>query len=701
MPSLPNVALCGVAELTIGFAVGLPIARLVLGPSVAPALAPMLGWAVFNVLALPILWLMGFSRFAAALVCGIALLGGLVALVSSRAPKDGTDAAGVPTGALVAASLLAVIPALALLPKAVKGGLLLSEAMFDHSKAAIIDDIARLGLPPGNPFSTLGGPHLVYYYLWHFGAAIPAALFGAGGWAADIALTWFTAFASLALMMGLAVHLGGSRLAAWLVIPISLAGSLTPLLRWLAPGHILDRALSTQPWPQGWLFQASWVPQHLAAAGCVVLAALILSRLSAQSSWRLVPLLGAVAAAGFQSSVWVGGITFAAAAAPIGLALMLQSRCYRDRRDLLLKLALAAMAAAILSAPFLRDDWAAAWSRQAGAPIAFQPFPVLGELVPGYLRSWLDLPAFWLVLIPIEFAAVFFAGSCGIARALATPGASAATDRLGVALSLLAMASFIIPWLFASTIANNDLGWRGVLPGILALTALAAAAVARWLRSARWLAALATVLWALALPGGGAVVVADATGFPAASAPILAKTPELWAAVRRHSAPAERVANNPLFLADSVRWPVNISWALLADRRSCYAGWNFARAFVPLPAAEIDHIDALFVRVFAGEAMPGDVGRLAERFDCKVVVVTPEDGAWRSDPFAASVYYRLVEQKTDRWRIYRLVDRASERNREPSDDVATRTKVAMIRDAARNDPTSEPATFDRPPRRRR
>lgn len=701
MPSLADVALCGVAELLIGFAVGLPVARFGFGSRVAPALAPISGWAVFNVLALPILSIIGFSRLAAALLCGIALLGGLAALVNGGFPSNKNNAVSVPPYALVAAALLAVIPALALWPKAgIGGGVLLSAAMFDHSKAAIIDDIARLGLPPGNPFCALGGPHLVYYYLWHFGAAIPAALFGTGGWAADIALTWFTAFASLALMMGLTVHLGGGRLAAWLVIPISLAGSLIPVARWLLPGQILDRALSTQPWPQAWLFQASWVPQHLAAAGCVVLAALILPHLAARGSWQLVPLLGAVAAAGFQSSVWVGGIIFAAAAVPIGLVLLLQGLSHRDWRGLLLKLVVAGMAAAILSGPFLRDELAATASRQAGSPIAWLPFPVLGELVPKGLRSWLDLPAFWLVLMPIEFSAIVFAGIAGIARIWRRPGALA-TDRLAVVLTVLAAASFIVPSMFASTIANNDLGWRGVLPGILVLTALAAAAGARWLRSTLWRRALAIAIWGLALPGGVAVIVADATGTPAASAPNLAKTPELWAAVRRHAAPGERVSNNPLFLADSVRWPVNISWALLSDRRSCYAGWNLARAFVPLPAAEIDQIDALFVRVFAGEAEPGDIARLAERFDCKVVVVTPEDGAWRNDPFAASVYYRRVEEKTDRWRIYRLADRASDRSRTSSADAATRIKVAMMRDAAASDPLSEPATLDRPALRRR
>ena len=91
---------------------------------------------------------------------------------------------------------------------------------------------------------------------------------------------------------------------------------------------------------------------------------------------------------------------------------------------------------------------------------------------------------------------------------------------------------------------------------------------------------------------------------PAAFGCDFAESPELWAAVRRHTAPDERVANNPLFLADSVRWPINISWALLADRRSCFAGWNLARAFVPLPEPRSTGSMRLFERVFAGDGSP-------------------------------------------------------------------------------------------------
>jgi len=68
-----------------------------------------------------------------------------------------------------------------------------------------------------------------------------------------------------------------------------------------------------------------------------------------------------------------------------------------------------------------------------------------------------------------------------------------------------------------------------------------------------------------------------------------------------------------------------------------------------------EEIDAQFIRVFAGDTSSGDIEELATRYDCRVVVVTAQDGAWRKDPFAASALYRLVEDDA-RWRIYRLAE---------------------------------------------
>jgi hypothetical protein len=656
------VVMCASVELAISLCVGLPAARRIIGRPLTIVLAPVIGWAVFNTVALPILTAIGFTRATAAVVSGAAIAAGVaMELRSSRRTAVKSGRVDLFVLAVAAAALLAILPALAVWPKPGSGGIVLSEAMFDHSKAAIIDDMARLGLPPGNPFFAGSGPRLVYYYLWHFSAAIPALLVGASGWEADIALTWFTAFASLLLMIGLAAWVAERRSAALLVILLSLAGSLMPALRLILPAGDLDQALSQSTWPESWLFQASWAPQHLASAGCVVVVVLILSRLAAAGDLLTVPLLAVLVAAGFESSAWVGGVVFLVSVLPIGIAFLLMAEDGRARLGFSLKAAAAALLALLITFPVLRDEFFATAARGMGAPIVFRPFEVLGPAVPRTLRTVVNLPAFWMVLMVIQFPAIYFAGTWSLAEAAAAGGLRPFEKRLVVGLALLAGASFVLPWLFASTIANNDLGWRGVLPGILVLTIFAAVGLARWRATAPVLAIISVVFWAAGLSGGLQIARENAVGLPAASASLFAAAPDLWAAVRRSTAEDERVANNPLFLADMVRWPVNISWALLANRRSCYAGWNLARAFVPLPEPKIDQIDALFVRIFAGKGSADDIRRLATRFDCQVVVVTPSDGAWWHDPFANSPYFRLVDEKPESWRIYRVVDGSAAR----------------------------------------
>ena len=97
---------------------------------------------------------------------------------------------------------------------------------------------------------------------------------------------------------------------------------------------------------------------------------------------------------------------------------------------------------------------------------------------------------------------------------------------------------------------------------------------------------------------------------------------------------------------------VNISWALIADRSSCFAGSELALTFAPLPADRREAINAQFTHLFAGQGTPQDAGDLATEYGCDVVIVVPQDGAWKNDPFAASPDYRLVESREDQWRIY-------------------------------------------------
>ena len=89
--------------------------------------------------------------------------------------------------------------------------------------------------------------------------------------------------------------------------------------------------------------------------------------------------------------------------------------------------------------------------------------------------------------------------------------------------------------------------------------------------------------------------------------------------MRRYAPPTARVANNPLFLQDLTPWPVNMSWALLANRSSCFAGREMALAFAPLPPDRREAINAQFIRVFAGQGSAGDVAAMATKFACDVV----------------------------------------------------------------------------------
>jgi hypothetical protein len=461
-----------------------------------------------------------------------------------------------------------------------------------------------------------------------------------------------TAFASLAAMMGLAVHVSGRPSAALWVVPLALAASLRPVLKMLWSADRLDAVLLPDIGFAGWFFQSAWVPQHLMSASCVVVAAMLMSALAGPGILRVV-VLAVVAAAAFESSTWVGGVTFALAAPVIGVVLLWQAEA-NERPGLLARFAVAALLAIGLAAPFVRDQVAMAAANEGSSPIILNPYQVLGGAFPDQLRRILDLPAYWLVLLPVELPAIFLTGAIA-AAALLRAKLDRSVRRDTLVLALLAVMALSVSWLLASTLAeNNDLAWRAALPAVTALTALAAAGFARWIAARAWaMVAAGLVAIALGLPRSYEILRDNATGHMQPDAAAFAQAPAMWAAVRRHSLADERVGNNPLYLRAATPWPVNISWALMADRRSCYAGHEFALVFTGLPAARREEIDAQFIRVFAGEGSPDDVRDLAMRYGCRVIALTASDGAWARDPFTASPFYRLIESAPGRWRIYR------------------------------------------------
>jgi hypothetical protein len=634
----------------------MPIAML-MAPRPHPWLwAPALGWAIHSVLALPLFGLIGMSRLNVTAAMAIWIAGASVALWRQQ-PLPIARPPTLLLLALIGAAILSLGPMLGILPKPTAEGMTLASPIFDHSKIAMIDEMIRSGVPVHNTFFAEAGTpdHVAYYYLWHFGAAGAALMTGVSGWEADAALTWFTAFASLLATIGVAMRIGGQSSSAAVVVVLAATASMRAALQSIWP----DGTPALIGWTSGfggWLFQTSWAPQHVASAMWVVTACVLLPQLTRVRGWLSSVVIGLIAAAAFESSVWVGGVVFALSATAIGL-FSLRSLAPEQRVPFLLRAAAAAAVALILAEPFIHDQLVAAASRGTAALIALRAVHVLGDAWPEAVRRALDVPAYWLVYLPVEFPAFYPAGMIGL-YLLAKNGALDPERQHDVrALSALVAASLVVAWLFASVIGdNNDLGWRAVLPAVMILIAFAAALVARWPYS---LAKAATILAAigalLSLPETVKIVRENLFGPRKSSERAFAATPSMWEAVRRHTSPTERVANNPAFLADMTPWPVNISWALIADRRSCYAGSELAIPFAPIPSARRTEIETQFLRIFAGNPAPRDVRQMAERFHCDTVVVTPQDGAWQHDPFASGEFYKLVEARTNEWRIYRRI----------------------------------------------
>jgi hypothetical protein len=139
-------------------------------------------------------------------------------------------------------------------------------------------------------------------------------------------------------------------------------------------------------------------------------------------------------------------------------------------------LAIAALLVLCLIAPFVREQMTVLHARGGGYPFIVAPYRVFGEQFPIWLRRVLDVPGYWLILLPVELPATFIAGMIALAAALRS--AMPPSEKLAITVfACLASAGLIVSWLLVSTLGdNNDLGLRAILPAEIVLIVVTAAA---------------------------------------------------------------------------------------------------------------------------------------------------------------------------------------------------------------------------------
>jgi hypothetical protein len=626
-----------------------------------------------------------FSQLSV-IACWLGTIGFTLALAHFRPIDNGLDpgsAAGDERYAiacllLLAAAIAALLPAINIYPWIIDGGLYCNTPTADHIKVAFTDAIVREGLPLRNPFYAPLGQRILlsYSYGWYVLAAAVKLLTHATGWQAEVAMSWMTSFSVITFLVAQAWRLTASpRAGAWLILLFlmgPLSSDLLPVVlgaKWLPfvglpSNHGLELV---------WL-QLAWAPQHVFSALCIVLMLWLISlaMASEQMRFRLAMTVGFLAAAGFESSIWVGGVALGAATPLLIAAALLQRLPWQRYRNLIALIAVAAVVCFVCSIPLLRGLSAGTAKFQDQPPIAFSIFP--STLLEDYLglsgnaKLAARIVLYWVHLLPLSFGAIYVLGLP--AMLLWRPGD--ARQRALRAVAIAATLGFLLVSQFIrSTILANDLGWRAVNvaemfmliwggAAMAALTDRAGKVIARWnvgprLRSLREPAlALAFALLLL-----GLLSLVRGLSFPIPVWPadslehrLFAEQARAWAIVRRYTKPTDLVQMNPDGFPKVTPWQISLPYHLFADRSTAYACVGTGRTYAfRYSQLDNDRQYLLIRQAFYSRPRVLAIRALRFRFNVKAIVVTPQDGVWRSDAIERSGLYRRVAA-TDAFRVY-------------------------------------------------
>ncbi|MER9606362.1 hypothetical protein [Mesorhizobium sp. M0243] len=308
-----SVISSGVVSSAIGYAIGLPVSkffdsnlrmRLLISPAIGLGIFGAAGVSIFHLLSLTAINL---------ILTVLALFA--VTLWLSKGSVDPLLRSPTNPGFswLAVAFLLCLLPTFAIIPQHYAESAGVGDPIWDHAKIAIINEIAQNGLPPGNPYySQVGTPsRLIYYYVWHFIAACSSVITGASGWEADIALTGLTALFSTFVVTWLAVARSRSSNAAWWVLPLLLASSLKPIVRFVS-GKWLDTWMVQEYGLETWIVQVAWAPHHVFSGTLALIVIMTYIRIlhcNANRDLSLAVFTGAMLASAYGSSMWAGGFS--------------------------------------------------------------------------------------------------------------------------------------------------------------------------------------------------------------------------------------------------------------------------------------------------------------------------------------------------------------------------------------------------------
>ena len=435
--------------------------------------APVMGVAVVSVSIIPFYFVFPLKQLSSMVL--LLLLCAWAWLFRPRVKWKQQYLGGI-KGLIFLAVILAGITAMGAMPKLGYQTIRISTPLMDHAKILIIDTLLNEGIPLKNPFVWVSGVSdtLSYYYLWYLLAAFLASCLGISAWETDIALTATTSLVSLFFMMGcidlLCTEREKKRAIIWLLL-LCLAGSLFSALCVVVSRNSLSWLILDAHGLELWFEQASWVPQHVLASTLVCMGLLITSTYATQShniSLRDLIFPSFCLAAAFGMSAWVGGVATAVSAICLFVLNCLQNSA---RFIQVLKCwSVVAICSLIIAFPLLVTEIGAVSHAHQHA-VGIHPWNVIRRYSKYYL---FNLLAYWTIFLPIQIGAVFLPFVFFVKKIWNRKNPYAST------LVTISVASLCISWLMRSQIANNDLGWRAIIPAILCMSVVSSVSLSRF-----------------------------------------------------------------------------------------------------------------------------------------------------------------------------------------------------------------------------
>lgn len=368
--------------------------------------------------------------------------------------------------------------------------LYMSVVCFDYEKhVAITNSICQTGVPTTNPMFNPGQPiGLYYYYFWFTIPALIAkcSLNQASAFASTIASTIWTGFAFIGLIYNLQKYfqpnkesmlktalllLFVSGLDILLVAPINNFYQLTnrPQVLDCVEWWTLDQV-------SAWLEMLVWVPHHV--TGCIAVFAGILFFLSIENNkWKNTIAAAICFASAFGSSVYLALVGLSSLSVYV-LVCFIKEKTIASSSNILRLMGALALTF-VLALPFYSDLLSINGNSDSKIKVSVRsPGLILCFIDPerqnfthavkdqiGLTQpdtsNWAESLFLLLINYPFEFGFYFFA-------ALLYWHQRPVQKEDWLALSIFATSLFIATFL-RSTIHNNDLGWRGMIPAQLIL----------------------------------------------------------------------------------------------------------------------------------------------------------------------------------------------------------------------------------------